>query len=148
MIADESLERWVQLERRLEAAPDRVYRAWTDPEELPRWLPYGLEGSLAVGARSTLIWPDRRVWWEVLEADPGQSLVARHAQLPDDATIATLSLRIQPRGMGSRLVLRDGPFSAEPAGTDAWAAAIEGWVEAVTLLRAYLDFSVDLRARW
>ena len=51
--------------------------------------------------------------------------------------------------VGSRLVLHDGPYPIDtPAGLEAWAAAIERWTEAVTMLRAYLDFFVDLRPRW
>ena len=40
--------------------PQRVFRAWSDPEELVRWLPTQIEGALAVGTRSTLVWPDTR----------------------------------------------------------------------------------------
>jgi uncharacterized protein YndB with AHSA1/START domain len=142
-------ERWVHLERSLDAPPDRVHRAWSDPEELPRWLPRGIEGGLAVGTRSTLVWPDRRVWWEVLEATAGKALVVRHPWLPDDALITTTTIGIEPRGYGSRLVVRDGPFPIGDAGVlEAWVAAIEFWTEAVTMLRAHLDFSVDLRPRW
>ena len=54
--------RWVRMRRRLEAPPDRVFRAWADPEELQRWLPERVEGSLTVGTRSVLVWPDERVW--------------------------------------------------------------------------------------
>ena len=141
-------QRWVELERRLEAGPDRVYRAWSDPEELARWLPLGVEGGLAVGARSTLIWPDRRVWWEVLEATPDRRFVIRWPWQGEDSLVTTATITMEPRGYGSRLVVRDGPFPIDRADVvDAWASAIETWTEALTLLRAYLDFSVDLRTR-
>ena len=41
------------------------------PEELIRWFPERVDGSLAVGTRSTLVFPDQRVWWDVtvLESD-------------------------------------------------------------------------------
>jgi uncharacterized protein YndB with AHSA1/START domain len=145
---ENSAERWVELERRFEAPPDRLYRAWTDPEELPRWLPHGIDGSLAVGTRSTLIWPDRRVWWEVVEATPDRRLVVRWPWPPGDGLTTTATIGIEPQGYGSRLSVRDGPFPIDrPAGLDAWAMAIETWTEAVTLLRGYVDFSVDLRTR-
>ena len=141
-------DRWVATERRLDAPPNRVYRAWADPEELPRWLPYGLEGGLAVGTRSILVWPDRRTWWEVVEATADRKIVLRHPTRLDETLITTTTVTIRPSGMGSRLRLRDGPFPAGRAGgLDAWAAALEAWTEAVILLRAYLDFSVDLRPR-
>jgi len=46
---------------RLNAPPERVFRMWADPEDLARWFPDRIEGGLAVGARSILVWPDRRV---------------------------------------------------------------------------------------
>jgi uncharacterized protein YndB with AHSA1/START domain len=141
-------ERWVVLERRLEAPPARVYRAWSDPEELPRWLPIAVEGSLAVGTRSTLIWADRRAWWEVLEAMPDQRFVVRSATPPHETLVTTATIAIEARGYGSRVLLRDGPFQIEaPGGLDAWAAAVESWTDALANLRAVLDFSVDLRHR-
>jgi hypothetical protein len=65
------------------------YGAWTVPEELIRWFPERVEGSLAVGTRSALVFPDQRVWWDVtaLESDrimgaigSGRA-VGRHAQI-------------------------------------------------------------------
>jgi uncharacterized protein YndB with AHSA1/START domain len=49
--------------RRFGAPPSRVYRCWTVPEKLIRWFPQRVEGSLAVGTRSVLVFPDQRVWW-------------------------------------------------------------------------------------
>lgn len=47
---------------------------------------------------------------------------------------------------GSRLELEGGPFPLDqPGAIEAWAEAIEGWSEALAMLRAHLDFSVDLR---
>ena len=44
--------------------------------------------------------------------------------------------------------LEDGPFELDrPGGIDAWAEAIQTWSEALVMLRAYLDFSVDIRPR-
>jgi uncharacterized protein YndB with AHSA1/START domain len=146
--ADAFGERWVELDRRLDAQPDRVYRAFADPEELPRWLPYAVDGSLAVGTRSILSWPDHREWWELVEATPNRRLVVRHPSSLDDALTTTATITLQPLGLGTRLALRDGPFVlAGATALDAWSVAIQAWTEAVTLLRAYLDFSIDLRPR-
>ena len=140
-------DRWVRMRRRLNAPPERVLRAWSDPEELARWFPERIEGGMAVGARSTLVWPDRRVWWEILEAG-NLRFAFRWPWLGDERLITTVHVRIYPAGYGSRLDLEDGPFPIGEAGAlDAWAEAIEGWAEALALLRAHLDFSVDLRVR-
>jgi uncharacterized protein YndB with AHSA1/START domain len=125
-----------------------VFRAWSDPEEFARWFPERVEGGLAVGSRSILVWPDRRVWWDVVEAHPDRRLVFHWPWLPDERLITTVRVLVEPAGYGSRLDLDDGPFPLDRAGVlDAWAEAIEGWSEALALLRAHLDFSVDLRPR-
>jgi len=56
--------RTVRMARRFDAPRSRVYRSWTVPEELVRWFPQRIEGSLAAGTRSVLIFPDQRVWWD------------------------------------------------------------------------------------
>jgi uncharacterized protein YndB with AHSA1/START domain len=142
------LPRTVRMVRRLNAPPERVFRAWADPEELARWFPERIEGGLAVGARSTLVWPDRRVWWDVVEARPSRTFVFRLPWLSDERLITTVRVTIDPAGYGCRLELVDGPFPLDQPGViDAWAQALETWAEALALLRAHLDFSVDLRPR-
>ncbi len=142
------LLRWVRMRRRLDSSPERVFRAWSDPEELARWFPQRIEGGLAQGARSVLVWPERRVWWDVIEVIPSRRFVVRWPWPPDERLITTLTVDLTTAGYGTILSLEDGPFPlAEPGAIDAWAEALEGWGEALMLLRAHLDFSVDLRRR-
>lgn len=140
--------RWVRMDRRFSASPERVLRCLSDPEEIVRWFPERIEGSLAAGTRSTLIWSHERVWWDVLTVEPGRSLVFRWPWGPDESIVTTATIRLERDGYGSRLHLQDGPFPiGEPGGLDAWAKAIEGWADALARLRAFVDFSVDLRMR-
>ncbi len=137
-----------RMTRRFNAPPERVYRAWADPEELARWFPDRVEGGLTVGARTTLVWEDHRVWWEVIEARSATAFAFRWPWLPDDQLVTTARITIQPAGYGSVMQLDDGPFPLdEPGGIEAWSEALEGWGEALTMLRAHVDFSVDLRSR-
>lgn len=140
--------RTIRLVRRLNAPPERASRAWSDADELARWFPDRIEGSLAVGARSVLVWEDHRVWWEVVEARSGESFTFRRPWLPDDGLVTTVRVTFRPAGYGTVLELEDGPFPiTEPGVLDAWAEGLEGWGEALAMLRAYVDFSVDLRQR-
>lgn len=139
-------ERFCRLERLLDASPSRVYRAWSDPDAITAWFAPDVAGSLALGTRSTLMWPERSLWIDVLEQEPDRRFRFRWAWLEGEDTGTEVRVDLEPRGYGTRLVLRDGPFELErEGGLDAWAEAIEGWVEALANLRAQLDFSVDLR---
>ncbi len=142
------LQRWVRMRRRFDAPPERVYRVWADPEELARWFPDRVEGGLAVGSRSTLVWPDRRAWLDVTEARPNRDFSFRWPGLVEKEFVTDVRVTIDPAGYGSRLELVDGPFPLdEPSAIDAWATATEVWSDALAKLRAHLDFSVDLRPR-
>jgi hypothetical protein len=90
---------------------------------LARWLPEQIDGDLSVGSRSSLVWPDQRVWWEVVEARPPSMFVFRRPWLPDERLVTRVDVNIAPVGYGSRVQLADGPFPLHQAGViDAW-----GW---------------------
>lgn len=138
--------RFVRLELRLIASPERVYAAWSDPERLHRWFPQEIKGSLAPGTRSTLLWPDRSVWWDVEEANPPRLFVFRWPWLPDGSYATRVTVRIVPEGYGARVTLEDGPFDLSVPGVlDAWAEANAGWGQALAHLKGFVDYSVDLR---
>jgi uncharacterized protein YndB with AHSA1/START domain len=146
--AGTSLQRTVRMEARLNAPPERVQRAWADPEELARWFPDRVEGAIAVGARTMLVWQNHRVWWDVIESRAGERFSFRWPWGADEQLVTTVLVTFSPAGYGTALELEDGQFPLDaPGGLDAWAEAIEGWSQALAMLRAYLDFSVDLRER-
>ncbi|HWH36976.1 MAG TPA: SRPBCC domain-containing protein [Candidatus Limnocylindrales bacterium] len=138
--------RTVHMTKRLDAPPYRVYRAWTSPEALSEWFPESVEGSLAPGTRSTLVFPEQRVWWEMLEAEPYSRVRFRWPWLPGDEWVTEVTVTIEPRGYGSMVTLEDGPFDLTVPGVlEAYAECLEGWGEALAHMRAVVDYSVDLR---
>ena len=147
-LASLAASRTVRMVRRFEAPPSRVYRCWTVPEELIRWFPQQVEGSLAVGTRSVLVFPARRVWWDVTVLESDRRLEFRWPWGPDEALVTTVSVRLERAGYGTLLTLTDGTFNvAVPGVLDAYAEALEGWGEALAWLRGVVDFSSDLRPR-
>ena len=139
-------ERWIRIERPLRSSTERVYRAFTDPEEILRWFAQQVEGSLAVGSRSVLVFERERRWVDVVEAEPNRRIVFRWPRLSDESLVTTVTISIARRGMGSRVAIADGPFPIdEPGILDAWGDAREGWGAELAQLCAYLDYSVDLR---
>jgi uncharacterized protein YndB with AHSA1/START domain len=138
--------RTVHMRKRVDAPPYRVYRAWTSPEVLSEWFPESVEGSLTPGTRSMLVFPDQRVWWEMLEAEPYNRVRFRWPWLPNDGWLTEVLVRIEPRGYGSLVTLEDGPFDLTVPGVlEAYAECLEGWGEALAHMRAVVDYSVDLR---
>ena len=138
--------RTVRVQRRLDAPPYRVYRAFSSPEALSEWFPDGVEGSLAPGTRSILVFPDQRTWWDVLETEPTSRFQFRWPWLENDAWTTVVTVTVSPRGYGSLVTLEDGPFDlTKPGVLDAYAECLAGWSEALANLRAIVDYSVDLR---
>lgn len=141
-------ERWIEVERRLDAPRERVHRAWSDPDELAAWFPRHVEGSLTVGTRSTLTWHDRRIPIDVLASDPPTLFRFRWSWPRPDGYQTTVTVRLEPQGYGTLVRLQDGPFDlSQPGVIESWAEALEGWGEALSNLRAQVDYSVDLRPR-
>ena len=141
--------RWARFDRPLDASPGRVYRAWSAPEELATWFAPAVDGSLAVDTRSFLVWSHRRIWIDVVEAEPERVFRFRWPMMSDDDPRWTeVTVTIEPLGYGTKLTLQDGTFDLERGDElEAWSQAVEGWATALANLRAQVDFAVDLRPR-
>ena len=139
-------ERMIEMERLVDAPPQRVYRMWSDPESVPQWLSHQVRGSLLPGARSILVFPRHQIEVDVLEAEPDTRFKLRWLH-PGDMDLATeVSIDIRPKGWGSRVTLTDGPYDTDDeAGLDEYARAIEIWSASLAQLRALVDYSIDLR---
>lgn len=141
-----SAQVFVRSQRLLDAPPDRVHRAWSDPDELSGWLCRSVEGSLMVGARSDLVWSDRRITIEILESDPPNRFGFRWAPVAGTPLTTVVTVVIERVGYGSRVTLQDGPFDlADPVAVAAFGQIAESWGAAMANLRARTDFGVDLR---
>lgn len=139
-------ERFIEMERIVDAPPERVYRMWSDADTVRQWLSYEVRGSLLPGARSVLVFPRQRIEIDVLEAQPDHRFKFRwnHVIEPGLATDVTIS--ILPKGWGSVISLTDGPYETDVEATlDEYARAIEIWAAGLTQLRASVDYSIDLR---
>lgn len=138
--------RMIQMARIVDAPPERVYRAWSDPETVRQWLASSVEGSLLPGVRSSLVFPRHRIEVDVLEADPNSRFRFRWTHPLEEGISTEVTVIISPVGYGSSVSLSDGPYDvSDEAILDEYARAIEIWAAALTQLRASVDYSVDLR---
>jgi uncharacterized protein YndB with AHSA1/START domain len=136
----------IQLDRLVDAPPERVYRMWSDPDTISQWLSYQVRGSLLPGARSVLVFPRHQIEVDVLEAQPDSRFRFRwlHPGDLDHATEVTVAIR--SRGLGSAVTLTDGPYDTDDEVIlGEYARAIEVWATGLTQLRALVDYSIDLR---
>jgi len=138
--------RMIEMERIVDAPPERVYRMWSDPETVRQWLASTVEGSLLPGVRSSFVFPRHRIEIGVLEAEPDSRFRFRWTHPIENGITTEVTVSIRPTGYGSTVSLSDGPYDvAEEANLDEYARAIEIWAAALTQLRASVDYSVDLR---
>ena len=140
--------RFVRMVRRFDASRARVFRSLSDPEEMVRWFAEEVRGSLAVGTRTTLVFPHSRTWWDTVTLENDVLFEFRWPWLPGDTYETTCRIELEPLGYGTQLTLTDGPFDLRiPGVLEAYAEACEGWGEALAWLRGWVDFSVELRDR-
>jgi uncharacterized protein YndB with AHSA1/START domain len=140
--------RYVRMVRRFDASRARVFRSLSDPEEMVRWFAEEVRGSLAAGTRTTLVFPESRIWWDTVTLENDKVFEIRWPWLPDDSYLTTARFTFEPLGYGTQLTLTDGPFDLrQPGVLEAWAEANEGWGETLAWLRGWVDFSVELRPR-
>lgn len=123
----------------LDAAPERVWRALTDPAELAAWFPDRVD-DLEGGEEGWFVWDAHgRYAMRVVEADPPRRLVwnwARKAETALDAgptTTVEWTLEGLPSG-GTRLHLRESGFTTPEARADNDA----GWDHELGELVAYM----------
>ena len=138
--------RMIRMSRIVDAPPERVYRAWSDPETVRQWLASEVEGSLLPGVRSSFVFPRHRIEVDVLEAEPNSRFRFRWTHPVEGGITTEVTVAISRIGYGSKVTLSDGPYEvSEETILDEYARAIEIWAAALTQLRASVDYSVDLR---
>lgn len=127
------------IKRHLNAPPEKVFRAWTDPDKLKRWFGPGeleiirAETDLRAGGRYVIVGrsPDgeeHHVSGTYREVVPDQRLVFTWAwrSTPERESLVTIDIR--PDGDGSMLTLTHEQFFDEPARDrhqHGWTASLD-----------------------
>ena len=126
----------------LDAPRERVFKAWTDPDEVAAWYgPAHMEAprervriDLRVGGRWELTMVQRgggaefAIGYEILELVEPELIVLRSDPMPDVGMHEPTILRVEfhDHGAKTRMTLSDGPY---PAGRDhaeaGWTAAFD-----------------------
>ena len=109
---------------RLDASPDRVWRAITDHEEFGRWFRVALDQPFEEGARSTgkVTYPGHEglPWLARVERiEPKRYFAFRWHDYdpeadkpPEDFPTTLVEFEFEPHGEGTQLTIRESGFSA------------------------------------
>jgi len=135
-------ERTIERTLELEASPDRVWRAITDPTELSKWFGHETDLELVPGYEGAMIWDEHgRYALRVDVVEPPRRFVWSWVHEPDvafaDAPSTTVEWELTPRDDGgTTLFLRESGFRTDlhhKQNTDGW---IEELGELMELLAA------------
>jgi uncharacterized protein YndB with AHSA1/START domain len=121
-------DRWrLRFTRRLKHAPDKVWRALTEPEHLQAWFPQKIVGEWAVGATLKFVSDNGDFEGKVLAYEPQSVLEFLWGT-------DTIRFEVAPDGDGSRLTVLDTFAELGKAARDA-----AGWHACLDLLEHELD---------
>jgi uncharacterized protein YndB with AHSA1/START domain len=132
----------VLVTRVFDAPRERVFRAWTDPDDVAAWFGPGhvdtprdrVHIDLRVGGRYELTMVQRDsgaefpVVYEIVELVEPELLVLRCDPLPELGITQATLLRIElhDHGPRTRMTLSDGPYPANRGGVEeGWRAAFD-----------------------
>lgn len=122
-------------EVRIAAPLERVWAAWTEPDELSRWYPDRVEGRFREGDRIHLAWDALGVSLdlEVAELRPPSRLVLRGA--PPGRALQTQVVELREESGATRVRLEHTGFES----ADERIGTFAGWETQLAVLRHYLE---------
>ena len=122
----DSIEQTLEVRKTVElaAAPERVWRAITDPEELARWFPDRVDQAMEPGTEGGFIWEKYgRYAFRCEVVEPPHRLVWRWARDPDTPLEETVTTEVEwilePRDDGgTTLSVRESGFASQADRTE------------------------------
>jgi uncharacterized protein YndB with AHSA1/START domain len=131
--------RTIRKELFIAAAPERVYRAFLEPEQLQRWFAAQVTLDERVGGRFRYRWSSGESVEGVIVDLVASRLLVMDWDEGDDKGDTRLIVELVPDGDGTRLVLTDSGFGTG----DDWDALYDGvdsgWSDLLAALAAWLE---------
>jgi uncharacterized protein YndB with AHSA1/START domain len=133
-----STGRTVEKELFIAAAPDRVYRAFTDKGELERWFVTEAQIDPRPGGIFNLYWKENHVPGQIVALDPPRRMVFTWDDGPKYG-VTTCSIDFEPHNDGTLLRLTHTGFGDGDNWDDLYNGVNGGWTEELENLRRWLE---------
>ena len=139
---------WVVLRETIALHHDEVFAALTTEGGLVQWFPLNAKVDLRQGGEIVFGWDrnfEKRTTIAILDYDPGGRIVWDWYARASD-THAPVYWFVEPKvEKGSRVVMEQGPFKAEPDSLIAMAEEAESWRWYLCNMRSVLEAKFDMR---
>jgi uncharacterized protein YndB with AHSA1/START domain len=134
--------RTVEKELFIAAAPERVYRALTNVDDLKRWFVTNAEVKLQPGGVFNLYWQQENVKGEVVESDPPHRLTFTWDERPAHG-ITTCTIELTPEADGTLLRLAHTGFLEGDNWDDLYNGVNTGWTSELGNLKTWLETGAE-----
>jgi uncharacterized protein YndB with AHSA1/START domain len=142
------MSRTIELTRTTEASPERVFRAWTDADELNRWWTTTAESDARTGGTFSY-------GFEFADASRNHTYTGTYHDVSPGERVSfpwqgalgetTVDVRLEPASDGTKITLLHTGWGEGAEWDEAVALHEQGWSFFLDNLVAYLDRGEDLR---
>jgi uncharacterized protein YndB with AHSA1/START domain len=142
-------ERTVDHQYFIQAAPDAVFRAITDPHWLTRWLCDRAELSPTLGGAYLLAWDEGPTHiGTIVEYREGERVALGWTWPGVELQGTVFSLSVEPTNGGTLLKVRHSGFPRLERWTELYGGAEWGWTYFALNLKSVLETGHDLRSKY
>jgi len=134
--------RTVEKELFIAAAPERVYRAFTDKQDLQRWFVTNAEVQAQPGGVFNLHWNDDTVNGEFVELEPNRRITFTWDERPRYG-ITTCTIELIPEADGTLLRLTHTGFGGGDNWDELYNGVNTGWTQELAHLKTWLETGVE-----
>jgi uncharacterized protein YndB with AHSA1/START domain len=125
---------------RIKSTPERVWKAWADPQDIANWFVDRAEGEGRAG--STMRWFFDTFGYvmdiPVVESEPGRTFVVAGDDGPDGLPYLMEITIITDRGETVMNLVNSG-FTDDPKKKDTYEGTVSGWHHALATMKVWLE---------
>jgi uncharacterized protein YndB with AHSA1/START domain len=125
---------------RIKSTPERVWKAWADPQDIANWFVDRAEGEGRAG--NTMRWFFDTFGYTmnipVVESEPGKTFVVAGDDGPDGLPYL-MEITITKDGGETVMNLVNSGFADDPKKKDTFEGTVSGWKHALAVMKVWLE---------